>query len=435
MHTARPLGELQAALRDGSLTVADLIENALTTALWRREQGSKVWLHLDPAAVRAQAARASVGGVLGALPLSVKDCFDTAGVPATAGSSFYASTRPVPTEDSWYVAQARAAGAVMMGQTNLNEFAFGITGQNAHYGDCRIPARPDCLTGGSSSGAAASVAEGSAVIGLGTDTGGSLRAPASFCGLVSLRTSHGTGDLRGCFPLAQSFDTLGFLLRHLGDTPLVARALLGLECEELSAPPRIDLTDGSWLDACEPEALANYESFGHRLREAGAAVGSFDSEAWSEATALFVPIQAHEVYANHRAFLPAHADGYEPAVRARIEFGATISAEAYARYQARRAAFREEQTRRAFAECDFLAVPISPVLHLPASEDHSGFRSRILTLTTPASVCGWPVLTVRGRGRGPDDPEAHGCGIGLIARPGADAALLGLARWLAARDF
>ncbi|MBS0658515.1 MAG: amidase [Verrucomicrobia bacterium] len=435
MHTARPLRELQAALRAGALSVTDLVENALTTALWRRAQGSKVWLQLDPAAVRAQASGADVSAPLGGLPISVKDCFDTAGVRVSAGSSFYADTRPTPTQDSWYAGRARAQGAVLLGQTNLNEFAFGITGENAHFGNCRIPTQPDCLTGGSSSGAAASVVEGSAVIGLGTDTGGSLRAPASFCGLVSYRASHGVGDVRGCFPLAQSFDTLGFLLRHLADAPLAAEALLGIAPTDLSAPPRLGVTDGPWLEACDAETRANYEAFGRRLGDAGATVGRFDSTAWSEATSLFIPIQAHEAYANHRGYLDQYRDGYEPAVRARIEFGATISDEAYARYQERRTAFREAQNAALFESFDFLAVPITPVRHLPADQDHSGFRSRILTLTTPASVCGWPVLTVRGRGRGPEDPESLGCGIALIAPPGADARLLGLAHWLAERGF
>src|SRR4029077_10411012 len=110
------------------------------------------------------------------IPISVKDCFDVAHAPSTAGSSFYAGTRPTPTQDSWFAARARACGGVLMGKTHLNEFAYGITGENLHHGNCHVPARPNCLTGGSSSGAAASVAEGSAVIGLGTDTGGSLRA-------------------------------------------------------------------------------------------------------------------------------------------------------------------------------------------------------------------------------------------------------------------
>ncbi len=434
MHTARPISEIRAALLRGELSPADLIENALSTAVWRKKSGAKVYLQLDPGHVRSQIGRAPVESPLGSLPVSVKDCFDVAGEPATAGSQFYASTRPVPSQDSWFAARARGAGGVLMGKTNLNEFAYGITGENLHFGNCEVPARPGCLTGGSSSGAAASVAEGSAVIGLGTDTGGSLRAPASFCGLVSLRPTHGSGDFSGCFPLAQTFDTMGFLIRHLADMPLVASALLGIGSQTVSTP-RIGLPDGDWLDGCTPDVVENLAAFAERLRGAGCSTHSFETASWTEAGALFIPIQAYEAFANHRDFLPRFRDQYEPAVRQRIEFGGTVTKEAYDRYEQRRQVFRELQTTRLFREFDFLAVPICPVRELQDGADHSGFRSRILSLTTPASVCGWPVLTVRGRGNGPEDPAAHGYGIGLMARPGADDRLMGLATWLAQRGF
>ena len=279
MHTARPIAELRRALVTGELSARELIENALTTAVWRKTQGARVYLHLDPDAVHAQLdAGVDLTRPLGGLPASVKDCFDIAGTPSTAGSSFFASTRPVPAVDSEFAAATRHAGAVLMGKTNLNEFAYGITGENQHFGDCEIPTRPGCLTGGSSSGAAASVVEGSAVIGLGTDTGGSLRAPASFCGLVSFRASLERGKWGGCFPLAQSFDTMGWLCRHLSDVPAIGAALLGVPAETVEPRrTRIGLAGGRWLECCDPEIIAAQRAYSDHLRAAGFSIEEFDA--------------------------------------------------------------------------------------------------------------------------------------------------------------
>jgi Asp-tRNA(Asn)/Glu-tRNA(Gln) amidotransferase A subunit family amidase len=167
---------------------------------------------IDEAGARAQAAALEASGPRGPLrgfPVSVKDLFDVRGLPTTCGSPFYAGTRPLPEADCPYVADWRALGTVLVGKTNLNEFAYGITGENRGYGDVTQPGHPDRLTGGSSSGAAASVLMGAAAIGLGTDTGGSLRAPAALCGLVSYRATLGSEDAAGSFPLAHAFDTLG----------------------------------------------------------------------------------------------------------------------------------------------------------------------------------------------------------------------------------
>ena len=432
MHTARPITELRRALALGELSARELVENALTTAVWRKTQGAKVYQYLDPDFVRSQLdSGIDLTKALGGLPVSVKDCFDVAGIPSTAGSSFFASTRPLPEFDSQFAAMTRGAGAVLMGKTTLNEFAYGITGENQHFGDCEIPTRPGCLTGGSSSGAAASVVEGSAVIGLGTDTGGSLRAPASFCGLVSFRASLKRGKWGGCFPLAQSFDTLGWLGRHLSDMPAVGAALLGVAAESVDpARTRIGMAAGSWLECCDPEIVAAQSAYAGRLRSAGFSVDDFGASLWQEASALFIPIQAYEAAANHRDFLPRFADRYEPAVRSRLEFGGTITEETYRSCKARQMEFKAASTQL-FERFDFLIAPVTPVRELRMGKDHVGFRSRILQLTVPTSLNGWPALTVRGAGTGPEDLDAHGFGLQIVAPPMADGKLLGLAAALA----
>ncbi len=432
MHTSRPISELRRALASGELSARELIENALTTAVWRRTQGAKTYLHLDPDEVRAQLeAGLDLTKPLGGLPVSVKDCFDVAGVPTTAGSSFYAGTRPLPQEDAEYVAITRATGAALMGKTHLNEFAYGITGENLHFGDCEIPTRPGCLTSGSSSGAAASVVEGSAVIGLGTDTGGSLRAPASFCGLVSFRASVERGKWRGCFPLAPSFDTMGWLCRHLADQPAIGRALLGVEADAVEPKrTRLGLAAGKWLEVCDAEIVAAHQEYGGKLRAAGFSVEEFDAALWLDAPSIFIPIQAHEAHAIHRDFLAQFADRYEPGVRSRLEFGGTISEDTYHTLKMRQMDFCAASLAL-FERFDFLIAPVTPVRELRVGQDHSAFRPRILNVTSPISLNGWPALTVRSRGTGPEDLQAHGFGLQVVAPGMSDGKLLGLAAALA----
>lgn len=145
-----------------------------------------------------------------------------------------------------------------MGKTHLHQLAYSITGENAEYGDCLQPDNPQALTGGSSSGSAASVQEGSAVAAIGTDTGGSIRLPAALCGLAGYRASVGLGCWQGAAHLAPSFDTLGWLFRDLRDGPLLASALFGVKCTPAKPRVRIAAVTGSFLDDCEPAVLQVY---------------------------------------------------------------------------------------------------------------------------------------------------------------------------------
>src|SRR5580704_10197652 len=166
------------------------------------------------------------------VPVGIKDCFDVAGYPTTCGSRFYAAKLGIARTDSTVAARLREAGAVIMGKTHLHQLAYGITGANSEYGDCVQPRDPLRFTGGSSSGSAASVQEGSSVASIGTDTGGSIRVPAALCGLAGYRSTIGLGGeeaWEGGWHLAASFDTLGWLFRDLRDGPVLADALLGVK--------------------------------------------------------------------------------------------------------------------------------------------------------------------------------------------------------------
>src|SRR6202041_1561398 len=190
-----PIPALIAAYRAGTTDTVASTRAALSRV--NSNASRNTYIALDPewtlAEARGLVDRAASGDaavpVFG-VPVSLKDCFDLVGFPTSSGSKFYAAHNGNALADSWVAARLRRAGAVIIGKTHLHQLAYGITGENRDYGDCLQPAHPELLTGGSSSGAAASLQESSALVAIGTDTGGSIRIPAALCGLAGYRTSH-----------------------------------------------------------------------------------------------------------------------------------------------------------------------------------------------------------------------------------------------------
>src|ERR1700722_5045283 len=195
------------------------------------------------------------------VPIAIKDCFDVAGYPTTCGSRFYAAQNGFASTDSAVVARLRQAGAVIMGKTHLHQLAYGITGENSEYGNCLQPRDAALLTGGSSSGSAASVQEGSAVAAIGTDTGGSIRVPAALCGLAGYRSTLGLGGAQtwdGGLHLAPSFDTIGWLFRDLHDGPVLADELLGVPQVPAPQSVTIGVVGDSFVEDWETPAPEGY---------------------------------------------------------------------------------------------------------------------------------------------------------------------------------
>ena len=209
IHAARTafLADPIQILHSTQASLANSNSNANhNTYLWQDE--AQV---LSEAQSLAEADRAatSEASPLRGIPVSVKDCFDLAGSPTTCGTKFYRDLNGIAARDSWLVEKLRSAGAVITGKTHLHPLAYGITGENPDFGDCYQPGNPTALTGGSSSGAAASVMEGSSLAAIGTDTGGSVRVPAALCGLAGYRASLGRGDWRGGAHLHPSTPSAG----------------------------------------------------------------------------------------------------------------------------------------------------------------------------------------------------------------------------------
>ncbi|MFZ0882073.1 MAG: amidase, partial [Candidatus Acidiferrales bacterium] len=266
-NNSGPVQEFREALARGDITPRSAAEQALARA--NSNARRNVYLSLDADAVLREADAlphkfASMPKPpLYGFPIALKDCFDLAGYPTTGGSRFYADRNGIAREDGAVATRLRALGATIIGKTHLHQLAYGITGENPDYGDCVQPDDAHRLTGGSSSGSAASVQEGSAVAAIGTDTGGSVRAPAALCGLAGYRASielaHQLGLWRGGMPLAPSFDTLGWLFRDLRDAPLLGGALFGLSVP-LAAETnvRIGCVADDFLQDCEPIVLAGF---------------------------------------------------------------------------------------------------------------------------------------------------------------------------------
>jgi Asp-tRNA(Asn)/Glu-tRNA(Gln) amidotransferase A subunit family amidase len=415
-------------LASGEVSPREMAERALARA--NSNAGKNVYIGLDPARVVREAEELpgrfpQVKPLLYGLPVSVKDLFEMEGFPTTSGSRFYAEHGGVAQRDSAVVARLREMGAVIIGKTNLHQLAYGITGENADYGDCVQPGHAEWLTGGSSSGAAASLMEGSALAAIGTDTGGSIRVPAVLCGLngyrASIELARGLGLWRGSVPLADSFDTLGWLFRDLRDAPLLARALFGLEsAREVDSRVRIGCAAPEFMTDSELNVRQGLGAWQKRLAERGSETVEVDSGFWEEAMVIYVPIQAYEAARYHGARTGNDFSRFHAASAERMTWGLTISEVEIAEWRGRLAEFCAKM-KAIFAECDFLLVPCAPVNRLLAGADHSGARKAILRYTTPFSLPGLPVVALAAR---------DGAGVQLVGAGGGDARLVGFAAGL-----
>ncbi len=430
-----PLAALQQAITAGSATPTQIVRECAPKANGNANRNT--YLHFEEAELFARAKTleetypdATSRPPLYGVPISLKDCFDLKGTVTTAGSRFYAQHNAVATEDSGMAQRLQSSGALITGKTHLHMLAYGITAQNRDFGDCLQPRDATLLTGGSSSGAVASVLEGSALAAIGTDTGGSVRVPAALCGLAGYRASHGLASPLGPFPqawagaahLAPSFDTAGILLRDARDLPPLAHALFGIAPQPAWSKPKIGHVPASFLFDCDPDVLACYDAWLQKLLDSGAELEEFDPSSWERSREIFAPIQAHEAAAIHRG----HFDEFEPSIAERLRWGASLTAPEIAALRIRHAGFRHDMAVL-LSRFDLLVLPAAPVSRLIASEDQANARARILRYTTPFSLAGLPAVTLSGE----NIAAPFGTGIQIAAAQGEDGALLAFAASLA----
>jgi amidase len=320
--------------------------------------------------------------------LAVKDLIDVAGVPTTAGCKAVAATAEPATADAPCLAGARAAGAVIVGKANLYELAFGASGRNPWYGTPLNPLDPALLPGGSSSGSAVAVAEGSADYAYGSDTGGSVRIPAAFCGLAGLKTTYGRISLDGVWPLAPSFDTVGPLAR---DVAGLAAAMALLE-PGFTVAPRTPVRIGRLRPrAVDADPLID-AAVDAALARSGVEIVDVDLPDWQEArTHSHALLDSEAAGVNARLMADPVSDGkIGTETRARLETGARVTAGQIAAGQAFRPRWRA-QWEGLFTQLDAVALPTMGFF-APALSDERMYP--FTQFTVPVNLAGLPALAL-----------------------------------------
>jgi aspartyl-tRNA(Asn)/glutamyl-tRNA(Gln) amidotransferase subunit A len=349
------------------------------------------------------------------VPVGIKDLFDVAGVPNTMGSKILRDN--VPSTDATVVNRLKAAGAIILGKQNLHEFAFGITSENPHYGVVRNPWNTERVPGGSSGGTAAAVAAGLSAAGLGSDTGASIRAPASFCGVVGLKPTYGRVSRAGALPLAWSLDHPGPIARSVADCALLLQAIAGhdprdpatstLPVPDFSAELgeglkglRVGVPREYFFDIIEPEverlvreALITLEGLGARLQEislphvdhaqvAGNVIMSTEAALW------------------HATWLRVRPHDYGADVLARIRGGLLIGAFEYLTSQQMRTLIQQD-FEDAFRQVDAVVAPSVPLVAPPIGRTlepggplNVPPRSIANRTTVPCNLTGMPAISV-----------------------------------------
>ena len=310
------------------------LERALHAA--RSAANTHTFLALAPErALREATARGAQALPLAGLPVSIKDLFDIAGEPTAAGSVVLADAPPARA-DSAAVARLRAAGASLVGRTNMSEFAFSGVGVNPHHGTPANPADPDTprIPGGSSSGAAVSVATGASFIGLGSDTGGSIRIPAALCGIVGFKNTARLTPQQGALPLSSTLDTVCAMTRSVRDAVLAHEVLAGCKVKLAGKPlsqSRFAVARTQLLDGLDVPVAQAFEAALRTLRDAGARIEEIALDEVRDLGSIQSTggFSAAESFTWHRQLLAANGDGYDPRVRFRIERGATMKAWEY----------------------------------------------------------------------------------------------------------
>jgi aspartyl-tRNA(Asn)/glutamyl-tRNA(Gln) amidotransferase subunit A len=351
----------------------DRLEEALARIAEPAGEGARTYLstYADAARAEADAAdrRLRDGTALGPLDgaiVSIKDLFDVAGEPTRAGSNILADAPPA-TSDALVVRRLRGAGAVIVGKTNMSEFAFTGVGANPHYGTPGNPADRMRVPGGSSSGAAVSAADGMCEIAIGTDTGGSTRIPAALCGVVGFKPTKSRVPTDGAYPLSPTLDSVGPIARSVEACARADAVLAGEEPWDLEPARLCELSmgilRGEPLTELDYEVSARFEAAISLLDRAGARLSDADIPTLEDMARVnsVATIATAEAYRIHESQLASRGDEYDQFIRRRIEGGRAVSAQAYARMLAERGALAKAMDSRMTA-FDALVLPTTPIV-------------------------------------------------------------------------
>ena len=464
MHT-QPISELRRLLVSRGISPADLLRS-VESSIAEKDPEIGAYLHRDFPAALIEAEKADLSQPLGGIPLGIKDIINVSGQPLTCGSKIL-SGKFISPYDATVISRLRAAGAIPFGKLNMDEFAMGSSSENSALQVTRNPRDPTRVPGGSSGGSAAAVAAGTAIATLGTDTGGSIRQPASFCGIVGLKPSYGRVSRFGCTAYASSLEQIGPMTRNVADAALILQAIAGPDpadstCRREPLPDfsaaltgdikglRIGLPDQYFGEGIDPEVRAAVEKAIVLLKEQGAEIQQVSLPHTSSAVATYYIIATAEASANlarfdgirygHRCENPkdlrdlydrSRAEGFGPEVKRRIILGTYVLSSGYYDAYYRKAGkvrylIRQDFTR-AFEKVDLILGPTCPTpafkFGAHTSDPLQMYLADIYTIAANlAGLCG--ISLPCGETSPTTDTPALPIGLQLLAPPLAEATLL-----------
>jgi len=403
--------ELSRQLRDRDISPVELTQHCLVLIeKLNPALNAFITVTADRALERARVAereifRGDYRGPLHGIPIGLKDIVDTAGVRTTAASALFKDR--IPTEDAEVVHRLRCGGAIILGKQNLHEFAYGGSSMISFFGEMHNPWDVVRITGGSSGGSAASVAAALGFAAVGTDTAGSIRLPAAYCGVVGLKPTYGRVSARGVIPLSSSYDHVGPITNSVYDAALMLQVLsdfkAGDPCaqpslvarfEELPANLRIGIPRPFFFDDLHPEVAAAIEKAIECFHELHAEIREVKLEVSTDRT-----LASAEAYAYHKSFVAQSPELYQPATLARIRSGENISADDVVRSSQELEASRDA-IGKIFDEVDVLltpTVPIPPPVIADLREHPEDLRPQELIMlrnTRPFNVWGVPTISI-----------------------------------------
>jgi aspartyl-tRNA(Asn)/glutamyl-tRNA(Gln) amidotransferase subunit A len=369
------------------------------------------------------------------IPIALKDLFDTAGVRTTAGTKFFSEN--IPDTDAFVVEKLKQAGAILMGKTNTHEIALGVTGNNPHYGTARNPWDVTRIPGGSSSGSAIAVATGMALGALGTDTGGSIRIPASLCGVVGFKPTYGRISLRGVFPLSWNLDHVGPITKCVKDAALMLQVIsaydpldptslkmltgdyLGHLVDDMEGR-RVALAVGEYIEGADPEVVNAVCEAARVFESMGCRVHEVNVDWMREAALANSTMTRSDGAAVHRDRLKEHPEMFGDDIRRRLEDGANTTSTEY--ILARRTQVEvKKRVEQFFESHDLLLTPTTPIT-APFIEGNDAVEeaARLTRFTAPFNLAGLPALSI------PCGFTKSGLPIGLqiVSRAWAEAKVL-----------
>jgi len=443
--TTASAAEIASAVRAGTISAREVID-AVLAAIRTRGKALNVFTAVTEERARARAAaidaRRAQGGALAGVPFAVKNLVDVAGLPTLAGSKINRD-HPPATRDATLVERLEAAGAILVGALNMGEYAYDFTGENVHDGPSRNPHDTLRMTGGSSGGSGGAVAGRLVPLSLGSDTNGSIRVPASLCGIFGLKATYGRLSRARTFPFVASLDHLGPFARSVGDLALAYDAMQGHDphdpvCVQRPAEPtlsgiddgidglKIAIAGGYFRKGAAPEALTALEHVATAL----AVKREIEIPEAARARAAAYVITATEGAALHLDRLRTRAHDFDPAVRDRLIAGAMVPAMLVNKAQKFRRWYRARVLER-FADVDVILAPATPCtapligqqtfvldgVELPV-------RANLGIYTQPISFIGLPVVAV------PVPLKPLPIGVQIIAAPWREDVALKVARAL-----